>query len=71
MARVIVLVNKRDIYDFYEILPGKSKDSLLHRLNISATSDSDTSDSVISDSNSDNSSTSSSEIEIIYMHTEA
>ncbi|CAG8661615.1 7796_t:CDS:2, partial [Paraglomus brasilianum] len=62
-SRVIVLVNKRDIHDFYKIFPGKSKESLPHRSNISATSD-----SVTSDSNSGNSSTSSSEIEVIHIH---
>src|SRR5205085_8746074 len=70
-GRVIVSVNKRDIHDFYKLLPGKSKDesktrdsvsSLYHRSNISATFDSDTSNSDTSDSNSGNSSTSSSEI---------
>ncbi|CAJ0855943.1 3620_t:CDS:1 [Entrophospora sp. SA101] len=64
--RVNVSVNKRDIHDFYKILPGKSKDSLPHRLNIPASSGSDTSDSITSDSNSDSSSTSSSEIEAIH-----
>jgi len=29
-SRVIVLVNKRDIHDFYKIFPGKSKESLPH-----------------------------------------
>ena len=69
-GRVIVSVNKRDIHDFYKLLPGKSKDeskardsvsSLYHRSNISATFDSDTSNSDTSDSDSGNSSTSSSE----------
>ncbi|CAG8569343.1 2620_t:CDS:1 [Ambispora leptoticha] len=53
--RVIVSVNKRDIHDFYKILPGESKDF--------NTSNSDT-----SDSDSSNSSTSSSEIEVTHAH---
>ncbi|RHZ78000.1 hypothetical protein Glove_168g311 [Diversispora epigaea] len=65
---VIVSVDKRDIHDFYKILPGKSKDSLPRRSNISATSDSGTSDSDTSDSDSGNSSTSSSGIEVIHTH---
>ncbi|CAG8843382.1 25330_t:CDS:2, partial [Gigaspora margarita] len=66
--RINISVNKSDIHDFYKILPGKSKDSLYRRSNISTTSDSATSDLNTSDSNSGNSSTSSSEMEVIYMH---
>ncbi|RHZ52871.1 hypothetical protein Glove_456g42 [Diversispora epigaea] len=60
--KIIESVDKRDIHDFYKILPGKSKDesktqdsvsSLSHRSNISATFDSDSS------SNSDTSNSSS------------
>ncbi|CAJ0642863.1 1673_t:CDS:2 [Entrophospora sp. SA101] len=64
-GRVIVSVNninKRNIHNFYKSLPGKSKDSLYHRSNISATFDSDTSNSDTLDCDSGNSSTSSSEI---------
>ena len=53
--RVIVSIDKRDIHDFYKILPGESKDF-------------DTSNSDTSDSNSSNSSTSSSEIEVTHAH---
>ncbi|CAG8596692.1 6151_t:CDS:1 [Ambispora gerdemannii] len=72
--RVIVSVDKRNIHDFYKSLPGESKDSLLHRSNISVTSDLGTSDldtsfnSDTSDSNSSNSSTSSSGIEVIHAY---
>ncbi|CAG8852235.1 19864_t:CDS:1, partial [Gigaspora margarita] len=66
--RVIISVNKRDIHNFYKILPRKSKDSLYHRSNISTTSDSATSDLNTSDSDLGNSSTSSSEIKVIHMH---
>ncbi|KAF0532734.1 hypothetical protein F8M41_011023 [Gigaspora margarita] len=65
--RVIISVNKRDIHDFYKILPGKSKYSLYCRLNISTTSDSATSDSSTLDVDSGNSSTSNSGIEVIHM----
>ncbi|CAG8849252.1 45199_t:CDS:2, partial [Gigaspora margarita] len=66
--KINISVNKRDIHDFYKILPGKSKDSLYRKSNISTTSNSATSDSNTSDSDSGNSSTSSSEMEVIYMH---
>ncbi|CAG8676655.1 3571_t:CDS:2, partial [Cetraspora pellucida] len=51
-AFAIISVNKRDIHDFYKILPRKSKDSLYCRSNISITSDSSTSnvDSISSSS---------------------
>ncbi|CAG8485486.1 6529_t:CDS:1 [Ambispora leptoticha] len=64
--RVNVSVNKRDIYNFYKILPGRLKDSLSYRLNISTFSDSDTSNLITSDSNSDSSSISSLEIKVIH-----
>ncbi|CAG8661069.1 11579_t:CDS:2, partial [Ambispora gerdemannii] len=54
-GRVIVSVDKKDIHDFYKILPRESKDF-------------DTSNSDTSDSNSSNSSTSSSEIEVTHAH---
>ncbi|CAG8580863.1 6703_t:CDS:2, partial [Scutellospora calospora] len=56
--RAIILVNKRDIHDFYKILPRKSKDLLYRRLNIFTTSD-------LSTSNIDF--ISSLRIEVIYM----
>ncbi|RHZ80890.1 hypothetical protein Glove_131g60 [Diversispora epigaea] len=74
--RVIVSIDKRDIHDFYKLLPGKSKNksktrdsvsSLSYGSNISATSDSNTSDSDTSNSDSSNSSTSSLGIEVIHI----
>ncbi|CAG8542806.1 1701_t:CDS:2 [Scutellospora calospora] len=59
--RVIVSVNKRDIHDFYKILPEKSKDSSTSNLDTSSNSDT-------SNSDSSNSSISSSEIEATHAH---
>ncbi|CAG8562013.1 8177_t:CDS:2, partial [Scutellospora calospora] len=59
--RVIVSVNKRDIHDFYKILPGKLKDSSTSNLDTSSNSNT-------LDSDSSNSSISSSEIEITHAH---
>ncbi|CAG8453103.1 14755_t:CDS:1 [Cetraspora pellucida] len=59
--RVIVSISKRDIHDFYKILPGKSKDS--------GTSNSDTSfNSDTSDSDSSYFSISSLEIEVTHAY---
>ncbi|RHZ75283.1 hypothetical protein Glove_216g166 [Diversispora epigaea] len=64
----VIPVNKRNIYDFYKSLPGKSKHSLSRRSNISATSDSGTSDLDTSSNSdtSDSSTLSSSRIEVIH-----